>query len=146
MEIFFHVVYHFGWRGREWIQYNLVLSNLVIVKDDSGKEYVDLLFPNGGKNAKAYLKNKKTCSSNRSTSVYAYMQPTIFQKILSKQQDSIHLSCPEIALQYFRNSSLFDIWNTTATVRIMWSRYLENACKYMYDVKDQQLGRVIKNA
>lgn len=57
-EVFFDIIYHFGFRGREWLR-DLKKEDILIKKDDKGCDFIDLRRSSLSKNVKPSLKSKE---------------------------------------------------------------------------------------
>ena len=71
-EVFFNILYHKGYRGREWIR-TLKISNLKIHTDECGIEYADLEIPAFSKNTKGSVV-EKSYSNNKQSLIYSTPQ------------------------------------------------------------------------
>ena len=69
-EVFFNLLYHFGYCGREWIRDMTVTSiNTGIQKDQNNIEFVEIMKPKAEKNVKASL-TKRCYESNKNVGMY----------------------------------------------------------------------------
>ena len=68
-EIFYNFIYHFGYRGREWMR-SITKESVQISVDESGREYVDLLTPLQEKNVKPST-SRRHYESNKTILMYA---------------------------------------------------------------------------
>ena len=50
-EVFYLIIFHFGFRGREWVR-NLTKESIIVHTDIHGREYIELLKPLSEKNVK----------------------------------------------------------------------------------------------
>ena len=67
-EVFFNLLYHFGYRGREWIR-DMKVTSINIQKDQNNIEFVEIMKPKAEKNVKASL--TKCCyESNKNVGMY----------------------------------------------------------------------------
>ena len=48
-EVFYKLMFHFGFRGREWIRYNLTKDSIGFSRDSEGNEYIYLKVPKAQK-------------------------------------------------------------------------------------------------
>ena len=69
-EVFYKLMFHFGFRGREWIRYNLTKDSIGFSRDSEGNEYIFLKVPKAQKNVKAST-SMKHFQSQKSITMYA---------------------------------------------------------------------------
>lgn len=68
-EVFWNIIYHFGFRGREWIR-ELNKDSIMIKTDSNGREFIDLIRPSAEKNVKPSL-SRRHFESNKNIVMYA---------------------------------------------------------------------------
>jgi len=67
-EVFFNFLYHFGYRGREWIR-DIKVSSIRIHQDQNNVEFVEIMKPKAEKNVKASL-SRRNYESNKNVGMY----------------------------------------------------------------------------
>ena len=73
-EVFFNILYHFGYRGREWIRY-IKVSSIQIHQDQNNVEFVEILKPRAEKNVKASL-SRRNYETNKNVGMYELTDKT----------------------------------------------------------------------
>ena len=68
-EVFYSLIYHFGYRGREWLR-SITKDSVKVCVDECGREYVDLLIPIQEKNVKPST-NRRHFESIKSIVMYS---------------------------------------------------------------------------
>lgn len=83
-EIFFLIIFHFGFRGREWLR-DINKADLMFCSDSNGKEFIDLKIEKREKNVKGSL-SRRHYETNKNAVIYSMDEKN---------------NCPVSAIRYY---------------------------------------------